>query len=153
MPLLTKTLFAWLLMLAVPLQGYAASTMLFCGPAHHTASSRMPPSAAVLNTKKSSAKHDRSVAHHDHASHAHEQGKSSPVQVTAASPQDHASTQVAGKHLTGKCSMCAFCCGGAAIVSTVNLPPPEPASMVVEPLPQPLIVGVTVHGLERPPRA
>ena len=152
MSLLTKTFFAWLLMLAVPLQGYAASTMLFCGPGHHTSASRVPPSAAELNTK-SSIKNDHNGAHHDRASHAHEQGKSPSDQATAASPQDHASTTTVGKHVSGKCSMCAYCCGGAAIVSTVNLPPLERARSMVEPLPQPLIVCVTVHGLERPPRA
>ena len=152
MSFLTKTFFAWLLMFAVPLQGYAASTILFCGPGHHTSASRMSPSAAELNTK-SSVKNDHSVAHHDHASHMHGQGKSTSDQATAVSPQDHASTQVAGEHLADKCSMCAFCCGGAAMISTFTLPPLERASSMVEPLPQPLIVGITVHGLERPPRA
>ncbi|TSA11437.1 MAG: hypothetical protein D4R79_09525 [Comamonadaceae bacterium] len=32
---LTGTILAWLLLLAIPLQGYAATAMLFCGPGHH----------------------------------------------------------------------------------------------------------------------
>ena len=152
MSLLTKTLCAWLLLLAVPLQGYAASTMLFCGPSHHNSASRMSPSAAGLNTK-SPLKHDHGAAKHDHASHVHGQGKSTSDHATAVSPQQLASTQVADKHLPGKCSMCASCCGGAAMISTFTLPSLEPVSSVVEPLPLPLLVGIAAPGLERPPRA
>nr|WP_316639745.1 hypothetical protein [uncultured Roseateles sp.] len=41
---------AWLLALALPVQGYAAQTMLLCGPAHHQQSA---------------------AAAHDHAAHGH----------------------------------------------------------------------------------
>jgi hypothetical protein len=152
MSFLTKILFAWLLMLTVPLQGYAASTMWFCGPGQHTSTSRMSPSAGEMNTK-GSVKHGHIAAHHDHASTVHEQVKFQSDLSTDASPQDHASTQTAGKHLTGKCSMCASCCGSAAIVSTFTLPPLEPVSSAVEALSLPTIIGIPVHGLERPPRA
>jgi hypothetical protein len=152
MSFLTKTLFAWLLMLAVPLQGYAASTMLFCGPGHHSSALRMSIGVTELSATDS-ASHGPGAARHDHASHVHEQVKSQADESTAASSQDQASTQVAGKHLTGKCSMCASCCGGAAMISTFSFPPLEPASSVVEVLPVPLITGIAVHGLERPPRA
>ena len=148
----TKNLFTWLLLLAVPLQGYAASTMLICGQGHHASASRMTARIAEQNAT-SAANHDHSAAHQDHASHAHQHIKSQFDLENAASPQDHASTKVNGKHLSGKCSMCAFCCGGAAMISTFTLPPLERSSSMVEPLPQRLIVGVTVHGLERPPRA
>jgi hypothetical protein len=41
----------WLVALALPVQGVAASTMMFCGPAH-----------------ESSAAHDH-ASHHDHSAH------------------------------------------------------------------------------------
>ena len=139
-------------MVAVPLQGYAASAMLICGQGHHASASRMTARVAEQNAT-SAANHDHSAAHQDHASHAHQQIKSQFDLENAASPQDYASTKVKGEHVSGKCSMCAFCCGGAAMISTFTLPPLERSSSMVEPLPQRLIVGVTVHGLERPPRA
>ena len=141
-------------MLAVPLQGYAASTMLICGEGHHESASRMTARVAEQNAA-SAANHDHSAARQDHAAHAHahQQIKSQFDLENAASPQDHAPTKVKGKHLSGKCSVCASCCGSAAMISTFVLPPLERASSMVEPLPLPLIVDITVHGFERPPRA
>ena len=148
----TKNLFTWLLLLAVPLQGYAASTMLICGQGHHASASRTTARVAEQNAT-SAANHDHSAAHQDHASHAHQHIKSQFDLENAASPQDHALTKVKGKHLSGKCSVCASCCGSAAMISTFVLPPLERASSMVEPLPLPHIVDITIHGFERPPRA
>ena len=93
----------------------------------------------------SAANHDHSAARQDHASHAHQQIKSQFDLENAASPQDHASTKVKGKHLSGKCSVCASCCGSAAMISIFVLPPLERASSMVEPLPLPQHEAHTLH--------
>jgi hypothetical protein len=79
----------WLLMLAVPWQGIAAATMLLCEPSHH----RQQAAAAA-------AVHDH---HHADAGDAHE----------------HPGTHTPGSAdvSKSKCSVCASCCPGMALLS------------------------------------
>ena len=96
-----RCLAMWLLVLALPLQGYAAATMAACGAAHH---------GAVR------------VAHggHEPASHAH-----AADAIDASASIDHGAAadavvphdgSTAGAHATehaqglGKCRACAACC-------------------------------------------
>jgi hypothetical protein len=77
----------WLLMLAVPWQGIAASTMLLCEPSHHR------PQAAAA------AAHDH---HHADAGDAHKH------------PGAHRSGSA--DMSKSKCSICASCCSGMALL-------------------------------------
>ena len=54
-----RLILAWLLLAALPLQGWAAATMLYCGPAQKAAvhASAHAPGAAVSH-------HDMQAAHH-----------------------------------------------------------------------------------------
>lgn len=98
MKTLLKSLFVWLMLLAVPFQGFASATMMFCAPLD----------AALVSTAIAAAPHDHHAmlaaerAQHDHhgavASH-HDSQDSSP-----------------GHHADGKCNSCAACCFGAAMV-------------------------------------
>jgi hypothetical protein len=127
-----RSVLTWLLLVAVPLQGYAAAGMLFCG----ALSERAPVAAGAAH-------------HHDHGS--------SPLDGT----HQHAATAVANDDGTywdlhgvmhGKCSACSSCCGVAA------LPSAPMASAAFEPRATPFIEyerADTGHGsarLERPPR-
>ncbi|HWX03132.1 hypothetical protein [Collimonas sp.] len=123
-----KNLLILLLALAIPLQGYAAAAMVFCGPEK--------PVAAMA---ASSAGHAGMAHHHADAQDA--------VQVLHGD-SDHASTH--DKSSTS-CSSCAACCVG---VLPVNAPlaavQPLP---VIHPLLFPLsgFVGYTPENPERPP--
>jgi len=128
---------AWLLAVALPVQGYAAQAMLMCGPAHH-----------------------QSAAVHDHASHdregaAEEMADSVTSYDDAMGSQDaslgsHAKTVKSGH--ASKCSACSSCCSAAAITTSI---------LAVEVIPQhvPIVATIpagnaveTLGGLERPPR-
>lgn len=130
---LLRTLLTWLLLAAVPLQGYAASAMLFCGAAH--------------------ARTDAVVDHaaHGHAGHAHDQDA---VEDTIAAGTDgHQSSSLDPSGLMhGGCSVCASCCSGAAlpaatITAAFAQPHASPSQQTEHAAPD-----QTPARLERPPR-
>jgi len=135
---LLQIVLAWLLAVALPVQGFAAPAMLICVPAHH-----------------------QGTTVHDHVSHERDVGAvhlaesvSPPGDAkgsTDASLVPHAKA-VKSAH-AGKCSACASCCNAAAITSSV---------FAVEVIPQhaPVVAVIpacnavdAVGGLERPPRS
>nr|WP_316643035.1 hypothetical protein [uncultured Roseateles sp.] len=128
---------AWLLAVALPVQGYAAQAMLMCAPAHH-----------------------QSAAIHYHASHDHGDlavdlavsvPSHSDVKGSPDASLNHRAKMVKSGHAT-KCSACSSCCGAPAITASVH---------AVEVIPQhvPVVATIpvgnavdTIGGLERPPR-
>jgi len=129
---------AWLLAVALPVQGYAAQAMLLCGPAHH----------------QSAAVHDH--ASHDHAGASENLTDSGLPHGDATGPLnsslDHHAKTVKSGH-GGKCSACTSSCSTAAITTAV---------LAIEIIPQHLpVVSMiptgnavdTVGGLDRPPRS
>lgn len=120
-----------MLLCALPLQGFAATSMLSCAPSHH-GGARMEASA-----------HAGEGHHHDPSMHAaHPTDDGAPVHGS-----DHAPAH--GKY---GCSACAACCIGGALASPAPLLP-APAHLHERPLPvpQPAAAFIT-DGPERPPR-
>jgi ABC-type Zn2+ transport system substrate-binding protein/surface adhesin len=112
---------------AVPLQGLAAAQAMLCmALGHHNA--------------VTAAAHDH--AHHHAADHAHD----------ADSADDHhggSDTSTANAH----CPPCVACCAAAAIVSFAPaLVPGAPAAASIS-SPTPLLFGVELFRLDRPPLA
>ena len=128
--LMLRILFAWLLIVAVPMQGFAAASMLMCdmGEQHqHTAQAGEP--------------HDH-TAMHDHM------GGADPSRIHAAEPAPDASPDA-----DHTCSICAACCNGMALVGLNHLVAmaPAPQAKLAEPF-------LLVHTLpapvpDKPPRA
>ena len=96
----------WLLLLALPLQGIAAATMLHCGPGHHGMQAADAP-----------------MAHHDSAEDSdHHHGEAGHVEAAmhAGNGGDHApSAADIAKLSKFKCSACASCCLGLALPAAV----------------------------------
>lgn len=103
-----RTVLAWLLLLAIPLQGIAAASMLYCGPAAR---------AAVQLQQSSSAGHHHMQAA-DHGGRAGHTGHHAGKATDGALPD-------AGH----KCGVCAACCHGAALTGT-------PLAVALSPAPQ-----------------
>jgi hypothetical protein len=133
-----RLVIAWLVMAAVPLQGLAAATMVFCGGAHHG-------QAAQVSSAESGMHEHANGAEHDHAA------------TTAASEDDGASVQApASKALPDanhKCGVCSSCCSGVAIAQSLS-------SAAFMPLPQAELAEpfVLIHAPpsqlpDKPPRA
>ena len=127
----------WLLLLALPLQGFAAATMLHCGPGHHG----MAAGAAVAHQSADDSDH-----HHGEAGHVH-------AATHASGSDDHAPTAADISKLSKfKCSACASCCLGLALPAAVTAfttfaPADAPDFRVrIEPF------GFFTDGPDRPPR-
>jgi len=127
-----RTALMWLLLLALPLQGYAAATMLNCG-ASHDRTVAMDGSLATLPEALGAHHHFRQGDLDDHpraAGHHHEDGKAN-----------------------AKCSACAACCVGAALPATALVF----ADAVSEHAPARLFsigpIGFLTDGPDRPPRS
>ena len=132
----------WLLLLALPLQGFAAVTMLNCGPNHQ----RMWEAALA-----------EPAGSHDHATRGHHQHEMSTAgnhhdTASADAETDPSSVHQLNKLTKFKCSACAACCIGVALptaaLAFASMPPAEALRFFV---PAPHVDFVT-DGLDRPPR-
>lgn len=131
---LVRLFFLCMLMLAIPVQGLAAATMLYCGGARHHAF----VSGDV--TQHSSHSHDDQHEHHHDAT----EKKSAHFSTSDASitklPKD-------------KCSSCSACCISASLVTAVfDQRIISPSSEKIDSV-FPSHLAYISDGLERPPRA
>lgn len=122
MPFLTKTLLVWLLMFVIPLQGFAATAMLFCASSHHCVS-------ATSMSQQTAHDHHASIPGHVEHQHDkmqqvshHDQDARQPASNSQFddSTQNHATPLKAGHLADGKCSACAACCTGSALLSSTR---------------------------------
>ena len=151
----------WIVFVCVPLQGYAAVAMAFCGPGHAGGEGRV---VAALAADPAQANPD---GHVDHAAHAesrglshqvagstavHDAGQSHDLQPrhAGASPAGtHADADDGASHACGTCAAChaAALTGRLDVAILHDLPPAD--------LAEPALVPATrvPRLLDRPPRA
>jgi hypothetical protein len=146
----------WLAALAVPVQGFAAATMLHCGPGHAgmdaavTQMHEAPRSHADGNPRRGHA-----AGHH----HGDEDSQAGP-DTQAAVPDDTVVDSGTGKSFTrlhqlakSKCASCASCCSAPALPATpLLLGSPALGEPVTVARPVSAAVFLT-DGPERPPRS
>jgi hypothetical protein len=132
----------WLLLLALPLQGFAAATMLNCGPNHH----RMMAAASAEPDEA----HELTAA----GQHHHEMGMAAGEhEVASANPSgDAPSLAHLDKFMKFKCNACAVCCMGAAMPTAIFSFEPSPPAMMPEFFVLTSHVGFVTDGPDRPPR-
>lgn len=138
---LLRLLMIALLALAIPVQGVAAATMLYCGPDHG------PGTDGALTQGHHAEFSARAHAGYgdDAQVRAQSQAKA-PVTalVTLSDSPDQAAQP--------KCSVCAACSNAAAIASPVVLYSPPGAEPVPALKPSPLPYSFITDGPRRPPR-
>lgn len=133
-----RTLLLWLMMLALPLQGFAAASMLFCGMGASGSSNLVLVSPAMEHHAA-----DEGFVQHEHSGH---------MGMAETAPQ----SPDVQKHFTDathKCGICAACCSAVwindlPVSAAAGSPPP---SDLAEPVV--LIQVVTSRLPEKPPRA
>ena len=124
---LLRLVIAWLIMAALPLQGLAAASMLFCGQAHHSTSTQQ-----VAQDRSS---HDHSS--HDHGASQHQDGHSTDAVVV---DESHA------------CPICAACCNLVAL-SDAPAMSPDPGPAATHPGESPTrVVTRDTPAPDKPPR-
>jgi len=102
--ILLKSFIVWLMLLAIPFQGFASATMLVCAPMQsvpHTVTMSSPSAmqhdhAAMLNPAGTEE-------HHHHAA------------SSLANAELDTGDQSGVHHAGGKCNSCATCCFGASM--------------------------------------
>lgn len=134
-----RFLLAWFLMAAIPMQGFAAASMLFCGMGteHVHAVGASQPSSDPHHMQ--GAMQDEHSSHHHAAAESH--GNATPDLEQVASDSSH------------KCSICAACCNSVAIVGlelVINAAP-APKTKLAEPVV--LILARATPVPDKPPRA
>jgi hypothetical protein len=139
--ILVKSLIVWVLLLAVPFQGFASATMLLCAP--------MQSRDLVTLTGAASSQH------HEHNSILAGQYAEMDCQVPnadATTPHggDHYSTGV--HHDSSNCNACATCCFGTSMPPSV-LVAFEAQPIAVIPFDTGFIPAVALALPERPPQA
>lgn len=132
----------WLLLLALPLQGFAAATMLNCGPNHH----RMM--AAAIAEPAEAHEHTASGQHHHEVGRA--DGQHDVASVDASS--DARSLPHLDKLVKFKCNACAVCCMGAAMPTAIFAFEPFAPAMTPESFVPTSQIGFVTDGPDRPPR-
>ena len=142
MPALVRSLLIWLMVLAMPIQGLAASVMQHCAPVgspvHSVSTTALPMDG------------------HDHV-HAVELPGNDPAQVAPGSEGSTADgvNVDPGKATAGagKCSACAACCPAVGMPPGVSPIPTLPAEAQALQLPFIEVDSFVPGGLDRPPRA
>lgn len=97
---------AWLIVAAIPLQGLAAASMLFCGPGPHHA-----PVQAAASQQDQLSHASNGDAAHDHSKHADE--AKNEAKDEAKKVGDNTSKKLPGA--SHKCAVCASCCNLVAV--------------------------------------
>lgn len=131
----------WIMMFAVPFQGYAATAMVFCGPRHSDA-------VASASAEPSKA--------HDHALHQPGDGHSDQHQEAKQPAKDGtgkaASAEPDAMHKCGTCGTCGAC-HGSALTGNIQLAVFHDPSSADLAEPSIAVVTFTPHVLDKPPRA
>lgn len=137
-----RTALMWLLLLALPMQGFAAATMLNCGPNHH----RM---LSAGSTDQIDRDHRATVEPHQHAMG---MADDHHEMVGETGTNDHPSVHHLDKLTKFKCSACAACCIGAAMPTAELVIDSFSPAMMTATFVSTLQVDFLSDGLDRPPR-
>ncbi|MNJ99046.1 hypothetical protein D3C87_168180 [compost metagenome] len=140
---LFKTLVLWLLVLALPVQGYAAVMQMSCAPAMHES-----VAAEVAAVTAVSDEH----AHHHGMQHEAAAVTDAATDATAKAATDMPSPH--GKQTHMKCSVCAAgCMGMTALPSTPDWTFAAIGSSQILASPAPDFLGHIPDGIKRPPKS
>lgn len=140
------------MVIAMPVQGMAASAMLFCGPSHERMMQglvREAPAAAQVDVHEHA--HGGSAA--DHGVHPHTDSHGPDASQGHESADADGAQGLMPHHGKFSCSACAACCSVLALPAPFALPE---ASSPVHPVRMAPVAPIASHqpdGLDRPPRA
>lgn len=137
----------WLVALAVPVQGYAAVTMLGCGPGHHDTAGTQSP-VAIANDDEAASPPQLHESHAEVAGERHHDDSAEPEHAHAL--KAHGTPGKAGK---GSCTPCASCCVVAALPATALVFQAIALLDFFVPLAPRGIASFLTEGPERPPRS
>lgn len=143
---LLKSLIVWLMLLAIPFQGFASATMLVCAPMES-----MPQLAVMAIAPVSTHHADAAATGHQHHADAAASGHQHHADDAAHVAADDGAA--AHHHADGKCNSCATCCFGAIMApSSASRIPPEMQHFAFLSFEADRIASVDLAHPERPPQ-
>jgi hypothetical protein len=140
MPALVRSLLIWLMVLALPSQGLAASVMQHCAPVN-------PPVHSGAAIALSMDGHD-----HVHADELPGDDLAQQAHGSEGLTTDGANLAQGKAAGAGKCSACAACCPAVGMPPSMNPIPTPPAQTPALQLPFIAVDSFVPGGLDRPPR-
>lgn len=140
-----RILLLWVLMLTLPIQGFAAALRSSCGTEQQSSHSVVQADDGAPAA---------------HFSHHHDDADTDPVamhephhEVAGTSHGHYQSHNQHHDHKNAFCGSCGSCCTGAFALMSTQLSPPAFQQVSVEVVaPSPLVTGFIPESLERPPR-
>ena len=146
-----RAFLVWAMVIAVPVQGMAASAMLFCGTGHQ----RMMQGPGV-DASAAVSGHDGHAAHHaattDHGVHEHPVSGGPVVSESSAGSDADGGQGLSPHHGKFGCSACAACFSMLALPASFALPEAASLAQPVRMSPDAAIASHQPDGLDRPPR-
>ena len=138
-----RLLLACIVMFAVPIQGFASTTMLLCGvgAGHHAS---LPD---VANSAPSPA-----LGEHDHAKHGHGTHGTAP-EVKAGDNVGQIEVKTSTSDVSHKCGACASCCHLVAISQPASKVLAVPLSQSALAEPPARVASLPTLVPDKPPRA
>lgn len=146
-----RAFLVWVMVVALPVQGMAASTMLFCGPGHeHMMPVPVLDAPAVAPGHGGDVVHQAAATGHDGHEHA---VASDPVASEARAGTDADDGKgLFPQHGKFSCSACAACCSAMALPASFALPEVTSPALPIGAAPDAPVASHQPDGLERPPR-
>lgn len=138
-----KRLIIWIMLIALPLQSYAAASMLYCAQMHPAMAMQTMAPADTHAMHGDNA--DTKPAHVQHAEHCD--------MAMSADGDDSADQPTQPHKVAGKCSACSACCmctAAAASASTTTFS--SPGAAIMAPHLVDTLTSVSLETLQRPPR-
>jgi hypothetical protein len=148
---IVRAFLVWVMVIAMPVQGMAASTMLFCGPSHERMMQGLVLYASPVSSIQAHGLGHKSVGT-EHG--VHEQAVSGDSIASESAPMIDADgpNRLAPDHVEFSCSACAVCCSVLALPASFEIPDAmRPAHAVRETSAAP-VTSHQPNGLDRPPR-
>jgi hypothetical protein len=151
-----RFLLACLLVLSIPVQGFAASRMLFCEAAHHSQDSSTGTEHSHTSKSRFSQDHGAHTTNQHLSSNTNPH--SAPIAETNHSEAGHASkhntsTKHDIAHFAEQCPACDLCCNVCAVPPTYQAFTEQHFVDEFFHVYQLAFFGPTLEGLKRPPRA
>ncbi|MES2886907.1 MAG: hypothetical protein V4739_02745 [Pseudomonadota bacterium] len=147
-----RFLLIWLMVAALPVQGWAAAAMVHCGPSHHRMAQAV--AGAADHTPEEGLHHAQgsTAVEHGNVPYAHGDAQIHVAALPSLEPGDEAPLTQLDQLSKFKCSACAFCCTSAAPPADVIFSEAVQIDDFVAPLIPRTVPVFLTDGPDRPPR-
>lgn len=147
-----RAFLVWVMVIAMPVQGLAASVMLFCGPGHDDLL-QGPAAGASSSGSGHAGDAVHEAAATDHGEHDPAASNAPVASYTNCAGHADDMGSLSPHHGKFSCSACAACCPALALPAGFELPEAERTAQAMRSSAMAPITSHQPDRLDRPPRA